>query len=55
MLTIIGVIINLCTLMYLGYRASLCIDPVQTGFNATQNPWFLSFVGVIALFFALKN
>ena len=55
MLTILGVIINLCILMYLGYQASSCIGPVQEGFNAMQNPWLLSFVGVVALFFALKN
>ena len=55
MLTILGVIMNLCILMYLGYQASSCINPVLTGLNATQNPWFLSFVGVVALFFALKN
>ena len=55
MLTILGVIMNLCILMYLGYQESSCINPVLTGLNATQNPWFLSFVGVVALFFALKN
>ena len=55
MLTILGVIINLCILICLGYQASSCIGPVQASLNATQNPWFLSFVGVVALFLALKN
>jgi membrane protein DedA with SNARE-associated domain len=55
MLTILGVILNLCILIYLGYQASSCLGPVQAGLNATQNPWFLSFVGVVALFFTLKN
>jgi membrane protein DedA with SNARE-associated domain len=55
MLSILGVILNLCILIYLGYQASSCAGPVQAGLNATQNPWFLSFAGVAALFLALKN
>ena len=55
MLKILGVIINLGIVAYLGYQAALCLGPEQAGLNATQNPWFLSFVGVVALFIALKN
>ena len=55
MLNVLGVILNLGTLIYLGYEASSCIGPVQVGINATQNPWFLSFVGVVGLFLVLKH
>jgi hypothetical protein len=55
MLKIIGVIINLGILAYLGYQASSYMRPEQiAGLNISQNPLVLSFVGVVSLFIALK-
>lgn len=55
MLTSIGKILNVGILVYLGYVAASCMGPQQiSGINFVQNPWILSFVGVVALFFAIK-
>jgi len=38
------------------YTAAACMGAEQiTGLNATQNPFILSFVAVVALFMALKG
>lgn len=56
MLKIIGVIINLGVIAYLGFQAKSCLTPEQlTDDNIWQNPFILSFVAVVALFIALKN
>ncbi|MGO8716668.1 MAG: hypothetical protein ACLPSL_08840 [Smithella sp.] len=56
MLKILGVIINLGILAYLGFQAKACLNPEQlTDVNIVQNPLILSFIAVIALFIALKN
>ncbi|MCE5209970.1 MAG: hypothetical protein LLG40_00230 [Deltaproteobacteria bacterium] len=56
MLTILGVIINIGAIVYLGYQAASCMGAEQiTGLNATQNPFILSFVAVVGLFIALKG
>ncbi|HUN55151.1 MAG TPA: hypothetical protein VMU29_08355 [Smithella sp.] len=56
MLKILGVIINLGIIAYLGYQAQSCLSPEQlTDVNIVQNPLILSFVAVVALFVVLKN
>jgi hypothetical protein len=56
MLKILGVIINLGIIAYLGYQAALCLGPEQIAdLHFAQNPLILSFVAVVALFIALKN
>jgi hypothetical protein len=56
MLTIIGVILNLGLVIYMGVQLSKCLGPEQIeGLNTAQNPLILSFVAVVALFIALKN
>lgn len=56
MLSILGVILNLAIIVYLGYQAGLCISAEQmTGANITQNPMMLSFIAVVALFMAMKS
>lgn len=56
MLKILGVIINLGVVAYLGFQAKSCLSPEQfTDANIVQNPLILSFIAVIALFMALKN
>lgn len=56
MLSVLGVILNLGIIVYLGYTAATCMGTEQiTGLNATQNPFILSFVAVVALFMALKS
>jgi hypothetical protein len=56
MLKILGVIINLGVIAYLGFQAKSCLTPEQlTDENIWQNPLILSFVAVVALFIALKN
>ncbi|MGA3280321.1 MAG: hypothetical protein ABSD50_04975 [Smithella sp.] len=56
MLKILGVIINLGAIGYLGFQAKSCLSPEQlTDANIVQNPLILSFIAVIALFIALKN
>ena len=55
MLTMLGVLLNLGALAYLGFQAASCLGPEQmTGLNFAQNPYILSFVGVVALYFAIK-
>ena len=56
MLKILGVIINLGLVIYLGFQLSKCMGPEQiAGINTAQNPLILSFVAVVALFIVLKN
>jgi hypothetical protein len=56
MLRILGVLLNLGILAYLGHQAVTCLGPEQiAGLNTWQNPWILSFVGVVALFIVLRN
>ena len=56
MLKILGVIINLGVIAYLGFQAKSCLSSEQlTDANIVQNPLILSFIGVIALFIALNN
>jgi hypothetical protein len=55
-LKILGVIINLGVIAYLGFQAKTCLNPEQlTDANIVQNPLILSFIGVISLFIALNN
>jgi divalent metal cation (Fe/Co/Zn/Cd) transporter len=56
MLKILGVIINLGIIAYLGFQAKSCLSPeLLTDADIVRNPLILSFVAVIALFIALKN
>ena len=56
MLKIIGVVINLGIISYLGYHASSCLEPEQiAGWTVNQDPMIYSFVAVVALFLALRN
>ncbi len=56
MLSVLGVIINLGLVIYLGVKLSRCMGPEEiAGINTAQNPLILSFVAVVALFIALKN
>jgi hypothetical protein len=56
MLNVLGVMINIIALIYLGFKTASCLGPEQMGgFNTTQNPYIISFVGTIALFIAQKN
>ncbi len=56
MLKILGALFNLGILAYLGFQTASCLGPEQiTGLNTAQNPYILSFVGVVSLFIALKN
>lgn len=56
MLRIMTVILNLGVLIYLGFQAKSCLGTEQlAGFNIAQDPFILSFVGVVALFIALNN
>lgn len=56
MLKLLGVIINLGLVIYLGFLLSKCMEPEQiTGLDISQNPLILSFVAVVALFIVLKN
>lgn len=56
MLRLLGVIINLGIVIYLGFQLSKCMGPEQiAGLNTSQNPLILSFVAVVALFIVLKN
>jgi hypothetical protein len=55
-LKILGVIINLGVIAYLGFQAQSCLSPEQlTDANIVQNPLILSFIGVTALFVTLNN
>ncbi|HNZ11129.1 MAG TPA: hypothetical protein PKI97_06770 [Smithellaceae bacterium] len=56
MLKLLGVVINLGLVIYLGLQLSKCMGPEEiAGLNTAQNPMIISFVAVIALFVALKN
>jgi hypothetical protein len=56
MLSILGVLINLIALIYLGFQAATCLGPEQIeGINTLQNPYIISFVGIIALFISQRN
>jgi hypothetical protein len=56
MLKVLGVIINLGIVIYIGVQLSKCMGPEQiAGLNTAQNPLILSFVAVVSLFIALKN
>jgi len=56
MLSALGVILNLGILIYLGFQSSSCMGQEYVdALNLWQNPYILSFVGVVALFIALKN
>ena len=56
MLKVLGVVINLGLVIYLGLQLSKCMGPEEiAGLNTAQNPMIISFVAVIALFMALKN
>ena len=56
MLKILGVIINLGIVVYLGYQEASCLGPEQIAdLHLAQNPLILSFVAVVALFIALRN
>jgi hypothetical protein len=56
MLTVLGVVINLGIVIYLGFQLSKCMGPEQiAGLNTSQNPLIISFVAVVALFIALKH
>ena len=56
MLKVLGMVINLGLVIYLGLQLSKCMGPEEiAGLNTAQNPMIISFVAVIALFVALKN
>jgi hypothetical protein len=56
MLKVTGVLLNLGILIYLGFKALSCLSPQELiGLNFTQNPLFLSLVGVLALFIVVRN
>ncbi len=56
MLKVLGVVINLGLVIYLGLQLSKCMGPEEiAGLNTAQNPMIISFIAVIALFMALKN
>jgi hypothetical protein len=56
MIKVAGVIFNLGILIYLGFKSLSCFGSQELiGGNITQNPLFLSLVGVLALFIAVKN
>jgi len=56
MLRILGVIINLSIVAYLGFQGTSCLGTKQiTGLNIEQDPLVLSFVAAVSLFIALKN
>jgi hypothetical protein len=52
---ILGVLVNLGVLAYLGFKTASCMGLEQvTGLNTAQNPFILSFVGVVSLFIVLR-
>ncbi len=56
MLKVLGMVINLGLVIYLGLQLSKCMGPEEiAGLNTAQNPMIISFIAVIALFMALKN
>jgi hypothetical protein len=53
---ILAVLINLGALGYLGFKTASCLGLEQiTGLNAMQNPFIISFVGVVSLFIVSRN
>ncbi|HON58676.1 MAG TPA: hypothetical protein PLT45_03995 [Smithella sp.] len=56
MLSVLGVMLNIIALIYLGFQTASCLGPEQIeGINTFQNPYIISFIGIIALFIAQKN
>ncbi|MFZ3103496.1 MAG: hypothetical protein WA096_02140, partial [Smithella sp.] len=56
MLKMLGILLNLGVLAYLGYQAAACRGMEQiVDVNTWQNPWILSFIGIVALFIVLRN
>jgi hypothetical protein len=56
MLTLLGVILNLGVVIYLGVQLMQCMGPEQIeGLHAAQNPLILSFLAVVGLFISLKG
>jgi hypothetical protein len=56
MLKILGVLLNLGILVYLGFQVASCLGLEKiAGLDAAQNPFILSFVGVVSMYIALKN
>ncbi len=56
MLKVIGVIINLGIIAYLGHQASSCLNQEQiAGITVNQDPMIYSFVAIVALFVAMRN
>lgn len=51
-----GVILNLGLIAYLGYMAGTCLRPDKIdSLSIVQDPFVVSFLAVVALFFSLKN
>jgi membrane protein DedA with SNARE-associated domain len=56
MLKILGAVINLGIVTYLGFQAKSCFSPEQiANLNVEQNPMVLSFIAVVAFFIAVNN
>ena len=56
MLKVLGVVINLGLVIYLGLQLSKCMGPEEiAGLNTAQHPMIISFIAVIALLMTLKN
>jgi hypothetical protein len=56
MLNALGVMINIIALIYLGFQTASCLGPEQIeGVNTFQNPYIISFIGIVALFIAQRN
>jgi hypothetical protein len=52
---ILGVLINLGVVAFLGYQAATCLGPEQVaGLNIMLHPGILSFVGIVALFIVVR-
>jgi len=51
-----GVILNLLLIAYLGYTAGTCLRPDKIeNLSLVQDPFVISFLAVVALFFSLKD
>lgn len=56
MLKMLGVLLNLGLIVYLGFTAAGCLGEDQiASLGIEQNPWLLSFLAVVGLFVATKN
>ena len=56
MLSMIGALVNIGIIIYLGIHAKECFDPEQlANLEVAQNPLVLSFVAILALFLVIKN